>query len=76
MKTAENLFERLLKARFITSWEWITIVGVLVASAASCVVYAFSTFEQKSDHTEFEHRTDQRLERMDNKLDRLIERRN
>jgi len=54
--------------------QWIAWLGATVAAAISMMVYIASTYETKEHQKENRDQIERRLERMENKLDRLISR--
>ena len=53
--------------------EWIAWVGATVAAAVSITVYAYNNFETKSQAVESKTDLVQRLDRIEGKVDRLLE---
>ncbi len=52
-----------------TTWQWVTVIGVLVACGVSVTVFGFTTFETKEAHNETMQLLIERLDRIEDKLD-------
>lgn len=59
------------KTQLFTTWQWLTITSVVLSTAVGCVVYAFGNFDEKGSADKVESRIDQRLERIETKIDQL-----
>lgn len=60
-----------MKLPVFTTWQWVTIVGGLVVAGVSATSFAFNTFETKEEIS----RVYQTLDRIENKIDLIIEKR-
>lgn len=60
--------------QLFTSWQWATIVGGLVVAGVSVTAWSFQTFIPRVEFIDTMTAIDQRLQRIENKLDNIIER--
>lgn len=58
-----------------TTVQWVAWFGATVTAAVMLCAFAFTTFETKADSGIKRTELQSRLERIDDKLDRLLERR-
>ena len=52
-----------------STWQWMTIIGSVVTVGAAVTAFAFNTFEAKSDFGQYFGLINQRLDRIEQKLD-------
>lgn len=60
----------------IATIEWIMLIGSIMAATVGVVAYAFGNFETKESSRELREQIWQRLEKIENKIDYLIENEN
>jgi len=51
---------------------WIKILGVLLSLTVSSIIFVYSTFQTRADATKDQDSIEKRLERIENKVDRLL----
>lgn len=59
--------------KFLSNNEWLTWVFALTCGALSMVVFVFSTFETKADGMNREGKLEKRLDRLESKVDLLLQ---
>lgn len=63
----------IMKAKpLFSTWQWLTVVGIVVTTGAAVTAFAFNTFETKSNFEQYLSLIIQRLDRMEAKIDNLL----
>ncbi len=55
------------------SWQWLTLIGVILLSGVSVTVFAFNTFEAKGAADKVESRLEKRLDQVEANENALLE---
>jgi hypothetical protein len=61
------------KEPLLSTSDLVKIILSIIISAVSVAAYAFTTFETKSSHERFEDQFLSRFERLESKIDKLLE---
>ncbi|MES2355620.1 MAG: hypothetical protein V4568_14720 [Pseudomonadota bacterium] len=57
------------KLALFSTWQWLALCGMAIGAVTGGMVWAYATFEEKTNFERFEDHLDKRLDRIEIKID-------